>query len=125
MRIERRSAVRADDPEVFQPVIVSLAVDVVKNQAEGPAEPELTLTAQLAMPRLKPVRPEASLQRSAGVGRTTDQDLVKRTNTRTRCFRIAGVGIEVIGDDPPAVGPQTQRPPVTTGGTEAELTQGL
>jgi hypothetical protein len=53
MRIERRGAVGASDPEVLQPVVVADPVDLVENQSHLTAAPARALAAQLAAPLLE------------------------------------------------------------------------
>ena len=45
VRLERRGAVRADDAQVLEPVVIRNAVDVVEDQRERPSAPALTLAA--------------------------------------------------------------------------------
>jgi hypothetical protein len=42
-------AVRADDLEVLEPVVIRATVDVIEHQRDLPALPELTLPAKLAL----------------------------------------------------------------------------
>jgi hypothetical protein len=46
--VERGGAVRADDLQVLQPVVVADPVDVVDDQRHQPATPLLALAAELA-----------------------------------------------------------------------------
>jgi len=54
MRVERRCAIRADDPEVLQPVVVRHAVDVIQNERQRAPAPGVSLAAQLALRLLEP-----------------------------------------------------------------------
>jgi len=45
MRVERRGAVRADDPQVDEAIVERIAVDVVQDQGHPASEPRLALPA--------------------------------------------------------------------------------
>ena len=51
--VERRGAVRAEDPQVLEPVVVRDAVAVVQDQRQAPTPPLLALPALLAAARLQ------------------------------------------------------------------------
>jgi hypothetical protein len=49
VRLQRCGAVRADDPEVVEAIVVTDAVDVIEDQRQAASAPHLTLAAQLAL----------------------------------------------------------------------------
>jgi hypothetical protein len=65
VRVQRRGAVRAHDPEILEAVVVPDAVDVVEDQRHAGAAPRLVLTAELADRRLDALAVETVLQMSA------------------------------------------------------------
>jgi hypothetical protein len=62
MCIERRCAVRADDLQILQPVVIWNAIDVVKDQRHRPALPVFVLATLLTAPLLEALREEPLLQ---------------------------------------------------------------
>jgi hypothetical protein len=78
MRLEGRRAVRAHDPKVLDPVVVSDPVDVVEDQRHSPSGPKLALSAELAYRCLETGPEQPLLQLPAREGRSFDQDLIER-----------------------------------------------
>jgi hypothetical protein len=74
MSVERGSAVRTDDPEVLETVVVRNAVDVVENQRHSPTAPRLVLTAKLADRPFNAGLVEAKLERVALIRRARNED---------------------------------------------------
>ncbi|HET8954922.1 MAG TPA: hypothetical protein VFN18_04610 [Solirubrobacterales bacterium] len=62
MGIESRRAIRADDSQILDPVVIRNAVDVVEDQSHGPAAPIFVLTTHLAEPLLYPLGEESPLE---------------------------------------------------------------
>jgi hypothetical protein len=99
MGVEGGGAVRADDAEVLQPVVVAPAVDVIEDETHRVTAPELSLAAQLAPARFQAVRPEALLERAARVRRPGDEDLLERPSSRSRYLGAPGIRVEMIRRD--------------------------
>jgi hypothetical protein len=78
VRRQRRGAVRADDAEILQPVVVGDPVHVVENQRHSPAAPVLALAAELARSLLETRCVEPVLQVATRVRRALDQDFPER-----------------------------------------------
>jgi hypothetical protein len=62
VRIEAGRAVRAQDPQILQPVVVAYAVDVIEDQADPAALPVLTLPTELTTPGLQALGIEPPLE---------------------------------------------------------------
>jgi len=77
--LERRSAVRAHDAQVLDPIVVADAVDVIEDQRHASPAPHLTLAAELALTRLEARLVEPLLQMATRERRALDEDLVKRS----------------------------------------------
>jgi hypothetical protein len=93
MRVERGVAVRADDPEVLEPVVVVHAVHVVEDQGHAAPAPRLALAAQLAAAVLDPLREEALLEAPARIRGAFDQRLGQRgTGVRASAARRTASG---------------------------------
>jgi len=54
MGVKRRGAIRADDPQIFEPVIVVHPVDVIEDHAHHLPVPDLILATELADRMLYP-----------------------------------------------------------------------
>jgi len=59
--VETRGAVRAHDAEIFEPVVVTDAVDVVEDHGDSCPAPSLALAAQFANRLLEPILIETPL----------------------------------------------------------------
>ena len=117
VRVERRVAVRAEDPQVLEPMVVAHAIDVVEHEAHPMALPQLALTTELADRMLEPRSEQPPLQMSATEGRPRDQDLFERSvGLRPR----AGVRVEVGRGDVPDGGILAQDQVRAAGVTHAE-----
>ena len=127
MRIKRRRAVRADDPDVLDPVVVSRSVHVVENQAHSATTPDLPLATDFADRPLQPRLIEAGLEIAARVSRSLHEDLVQRNRLIRSSERlpVGRPGIEVVRGDLPSVRPGFQRLRVATGGAVPQSPQGL
>lgn len=66
--VERRSAIRAQDAQVLEPMIIGNSVDVVKNQRELASIPVLTLAARFTSPSLETFVEETPLDMRASIG---------------------------------------------------------
>jgi hypothetical protein len=110
--VEGRRAVRADDPEVVEPVVVSYAVDMVKDQPHPPAAPGVALSAQLAPGDLHALVIEALLEAASAVRRPLDEDLFQWDAGTPPAFTGGRVLIEVVGRDAELGRSPLQRPPV-------------
>jgi hypothetical protein len=110
--IERRGAVRADDPQVLKPMVVVHAIDVVKDHAHHLAPPNLALAAELANRLLQASLIQALFEVLARERAILDQDLFKWFPLTTAPAANGRIGIEVIGSDAPElrVLPQNQMP---------------
>jgi len=60
--VETRGAVRADDAEILEPVVVTDAVDVVEDHGDSCPAPNLAMAAQFANRLPEPILIEAPLQ---------------------------------------------------------------
>jgi hypothetical protein len=68
MRVERRSAIRTNDAEILEPMVLSSPVGVIENQRHPTSVPILALTTHLAAPLFHSFVVEASLQMPAAIG---------------------------------------------------------
>jgi len=80
VRRERRVAVRADDPEVLEPVVVMHAVDVIQDQRHPPAPPLLAETAQFAHGDFQTIGVEAVLEMTPAEAAVLDEQLLGRAS---------------------------------------------
>src|SRR5215218_4398605 len=78
MRLERRRAVRADDPEILEPVVGRDAVDVVEDQRHARAAPQLVLAAHLAAALLDALRIKTPLEVPPVVRGVGDEEVLER-----------------------------------------------
>jgi hypothetical protein len=101
VRVQRGGAVRADDPEVLQAVVVRYTVDVIEDQPESAAPPQLALSAELTNRLLEPSFVEPFLETGARETRVLDEDLRERLAPADTGPTQAGVWVEVIGRDAP------------------------
>ena len=76
MGVERGRAVRADNPQVLEPVVVGDSIYVIQDERHPTAHPFLILPTQLALSLLDPFLEQSGLEMSARVGRTFDQNLI-------------------------------------------------
>jgi hypothetical protein len=127
--VERRGAIRADDPKVLEPVIVAPPVDVIEDQRHAPPLPFLSLTAQLAPPCLEPLREETLLELDPREGRPLDEDLGERDRDLSIALECRGAGrrrIEVLHRDVPDTrSVSLQRSPIVARRTHLEAPEGL
>jgi hypothetical protein len=121
MGLECRRAVRADDPQVLEPVVVENAVDVVEDHRHRLPSPELALPAKLAPRLLDPLREQASLQMSTLVRRMRDEEFGERPRWPVQRLASDGVLIEVVGRYPPKSDVLLDRPVVASRGTQMKL----
>jgi hypothetical protein len=68
MGVKGRGAVRTDDTEIFETIVVSQPVDVIEDQRHSSTHPDFVLTTHLAPPSLKPVLEQPRLKMSTRVG---------------------------------------------------------
>jgi hypothetical protein len=102
VRLERRSAVGANDPQVLKAVVVRHAVDVVEDQRHTLAVPLLALTAELTLPRLQPGLIKAILQLRSLVSGVLDQNLCQwLRSVSLEAFGLRLGCIEVVGGNAP------------------------
>jgi len=73
MRVERCRAVRADDPEVLETVVVRNPIDVIEDQRHRASVPQLVLTADLAMLLFQPRLEQPFLHIAAAAIRVFDK----------------------------------------------------
>src|SRR5215218_3310133 len=127
VRVERRRAVRADDPEVLKSVVVGDTIDVVENQRHVVASPLLSLAAELALAPLETVAIEAAFQLAAVVGRVLNEDLAERASrSRVRpATSLCAVWVEVRDRDIPQRHVLLQCPVVAARGSQAQAPQCL
>jgi hypothetical protein len=125
MGVERRVAVRADDPQVLDPVVMAVAVDVVEDQRHAMSLPDLVLAAQLAPALLEPFAVEPLLQRAAAVRGPGHEDLFEWLGLRAGVLARCGVAIEVIDRDRPDAGPLLEHHVTATGGALPEVPERL
>ena len=114
MRVESGGAVRADDAQVLDPVVVAHTVNVVEDEADRAPVPVFVLPTELAAPLLEPGRVEPPLQTAPAVCRANHQHLVERDPSTDAAFARGGIGIEVIDRDPELGHPPLQCPPIAT-----------
>lgn len=111
VRIQRRRAIRANDPQILEAIIVAHAVYVIEDQRHPAALPDLVLAAQFARRQPETFLVETLLQRVPGIPGVLNEDLFQRLpapaspETLKRC----GVGIEVVSADAPLGGPLADR----------------
>jgi hypothetical protein len=124
MGVERRSAVWTDDAQVLEPVVIGHAVDVVEDHAHRPSVPDLRLPAQLADGTLQPCAIEAPLEVAAGVGGARNEDVLERNPLRPAIAQ-AGVPVEVLCGDLPALEPPAEQLSVVARRAQTEPAQSL
>jgi len=106
---QRGVAIRTDDPEVVEAVVVVNPVDVVEDQRHPTAVPLLALTAQLAPRHLESSVVQPALQATAAVPAVLNEDISeRRCRTGTSGNPAAPVG-EVLDRDLPSLDPRLQR----------------
>ena len=98
--VESRGAVRADDAQVREAVVVVDPVDVIEDQAHRLALPLLALAAELAAARFVALPEQTSFEAGAGVRRVLDEE-ARQWLRRLRRAARPSVWIEVLGRDPP------------------------
>jgi hypothetical protein len=99
MSVKRCRTVRADDLEVVQAVVRSVAIGVVENQTHPASPPDLSLATKLATTLLHTLVIEALLEAPAAVQRPADKDLLKRDTPSDRAASRP-VGVEMICGNP-------------------------
>ena len=122
---KRRGAIRTNDPEVFDAIVVADAVYVVENQADPFAAPHLALSAEFTGRLLEAFVIEPLFEVAAAECRTLDQDLFNRRRLPVPEDRLTAcrVRIEVIGRDIPELDPLLERPWVAPGRAITEATK--
>jgi len=123
MGVERGVAVRAQDPEVLEPVVVVDAVDVVQDERHPAAAPELALAADLALWMLQAFGEQPALQVTAVIRGPLDEHVAQR-NRFAGCAR-SRPSSEVIDRNAPGVDVLSNRPVVAARSAQAEPPQGL
>ncbi len=128
VRVERRRAVRAEDPQVLEPVVVADAVDVVEDQRHPAAAPLLVLAAELAALRPEAGVEEPLLELGAVVAAVLDEDPLERDRRarsppRTLAQHVARV--EVGGRDAPLSRVLPEGREVAAGRAQAERAERL
>jgi hypothetical protein len=76
VRIERSRAVGTHDAQVFKPVIITNAVDVVEDQGHRSPSPFLPLTTDFASPLFQSFGVEPRLQGTSVISRAGNHDLL-------------------------------------------------
>jgi hypothetical protein len=126
VRLERRGAVRTDDAKVLEPVVAPLAVDVVQDEGDALAAPELALATHLAPPLLQAECVEPPFDHPAGVLRVTHEHLLDRQLTVLEAAAPCPVGIEVVRRDlPDLVRPPPEYGVVAAGVADTQPSEGL
>jgi hypothetical protein len=77
-------AVRANDPEIAESIVVSPAIDVIELQRDEAPIPGATAT-DFAPERLQPLSEETSSQAIAGDETADDEDIPDRAGRNDRC----------------------------------------
>lgn len=120
VRIEGRGAVRADHPQVLEPVVVPDSVDVVQDQCHAAPPPVLVLTAELADRLDEPGCEQPRLQIASRVARVLNKDAFERSRAGEISIPRAA-GVEVIGRDlPDPVHPAPEDAMVASVGIDSE-----
>jgi hypothetical protein len=99
MGIEGRCAIRTDDSQVLESVVVRHPIDVVQDQRHGATTPIFVLATHLAAALFQTLCEESSLEIGAGITGITDQDLGKRDRIWSRNSVLSTV--KVLGRDLP------------------------
>jgi hypothetical protein len=120
MGAKGRCAVRTEDAQVLEPVVVADAVDVVEDQGQLCAAPDFALSAELASSILQPFLVQALLEIGAAVRGVLDEDVFEGQFLSTPEAPVTGMRVEVVDRDSPDRNPLPQHPPRPAGGTEAE-----
>jgi hypothetical protein len=105
MRIEGRSAVRANDPQVLQAVVIGDSIDVIEDQRHRPSPPVFALAAHLAASLLQIFEIKSLLQLVPWVVRISDQHLLEWRSRFRGCPSRRCAGIEVVRRDLPPLEP--------------------
>ncbi len=126
MGIESRSAIRADDPQILDPVVLRRPVDVIEDQRHAAATPVFVLAAHLTNTLLHTHLEEPLLDLAPRVGRSADKDLGQRPWRAMEVSRRSRSRIEVVGRDlPNLVYVFLQQSVITTRRPHAKTTQHL
>src|SRR5262249_45146675 len=117
VRVERRGAVGAHNPQVLEPIVVGHAVDVVQDQGHPQASPYRPLPAEFAERALEPGLKQPYLERTPLIGRPGDEHLIEGLSpTHSTGDARAEAGIEVARVDlPDRVGVAAKECVVATG----------
>jgi hypothetical protein len=121
MRVKRRGAVRADDAEVLEPIVIRHAVDVVEDQSHRLPAPHLVLAAELASRLLDPLREQPALQMPAVIRRVLHEELGEGRRQPMKRLAPDRVLIEMFSADTPERGVLLDRPVVAARGAEMDL----
>ncbi|MDQ3608794.1 MAG: hypothetical protein M3459_07830 [Actinomycetota bacterium] len=101
MGVERGVAIRTDDAQVLESVVVSDTVDVIEDKRHASAVPQLAEAADLTSGRLQPLGKQPSLEMVAGISRVLDHDLGQRNRRLLDRGALHRVRIEVRRRDCP------------------------
>ena len=123
--LQRRSAIRAHDLEVLEPVVVRYAVDVIEDQRHRPSEPLLSLPAQFALPALQALAEQSPLQISAVVVRVRHENLVEGPRLARDRIALGPVRIKVPGVNPMALDQVPERLEVSSGRAKTKRPESL
>ncbi len=118
--IEGRCAVRTDDAEVLEAVVVSDTVDVIEDERHLAPAPCAALTAELAGRQLQAGLVEAFLQVPAAVRRALDENLVQRCCSAPACRSPSGIRVEMICRYLPAFNVPAERAVIPTGVSQSK-----
>src|SRR4051812_19358567 len=97
MSVERRRAVRADNPQVREPVVVRHSVHVVEDQRHATSAPFLALTAKLAAALFDALLVQSLLEVAAVKRPTVGHDLGRERTGPPRY----DAALKVVGRDTP------------------------
>jgi hypothetical protein len=123
--LQRRSAIRAHDLEVLEPVVGRDAVDVIEDQRHGLSTPLLSLPAQLALPAFHALAEQTPLQGSAVVVRVDDENLIEGSAFGRPRIAPRPVRIKVPGLDPMALDQVPECLEVSSGRAKTERPESL
>jgi hypothetical protein len=125
VRLEGRCAVRADNAEVLEAVVVSDTVDVVEDERHLASAPRAPLTAELAGRTFNAGLVEALLQVPAAVRRAFDENLIQWFCSAPTCRSSCRVRIKMVCRYSPAFNVPAKRAVITTCSPQSESTERL
>jgi hypothetical protein len=123
VRLERRRAVRTNDPQILEAVVVRNAVDVVEDQRHPLPAPDLVLTAELTARCLDPFREQTALQMAAVIRGMLDEQFAERRRWLVQRLPPDRILVEVRGAHAPQLDVLLDRPVVAPCGAQVELAQ--